>query len=473
MKSEIESYSGKIGDDDYEAYLNKVKEYNALVDAYNKDIAAYNAAVDAYNEAVDNYNSTKDTEDITNGSTETGTADWGNIKYDSTLTHIDVKYSAASTKDKEIIDNGDGTTSTKYTDTVTGYTVTGIYPTSDSKSYGVKYTTNGVTKTHNLSKSSDEFSSTKRNLSFKGDSVTVSFYMTVEDSEGKETGMVIQLDPTSVYPEGTYYNGSKAGNLARYMDSEGNSIPTVTIDGQKYYDISGMSVFVVSTMTCDGFKWETKSGKTQGKPNGLDLVLSLQTLFDIHKGATEKTLAFLSYESQLKANAELGEEPTAPTEPDKVGEPDEPKAPEAPEEVKEPTKPTEPKFDLEEPGYVEEPTAPIRPTFDLQDPGYIEEPTAPTMPVFDKTAPTEPTLLGMLENVDRLDQLAEYEQTTVVIPGEDEPEEEEPVEEEPEEEADDALPQTGQNWAAAALLALGGMFVTAAGWIRRKSEENA
>ena len=55
---------------------------------------------------------------------------------------------------------------------------------------------------------------------------------------------------------------------------------------------------------------------------------------------------------------------------------------------------------------------------------------------------------------------------------EEEPEEE-PVEEEPEEEADDALPQTGQNWAATALLALGGMFVTAAGWIRRKSEENA
>ena len=48
-----------------------------------------------------------------------------------------------------------------------------------------------------------------------------------------------------------------------------------------------------------------------------------------------------------------------------------------------------------------------------------------------------------------------------------------PTEEEPEEEADDALPQTGQNWAATALLALGGMFVTAAGWIRRKSEENA
>ena len=465
MKSEIESYSGKIGDEDYDDYLNKVKEYNTLVDEYNKDIQAYNAAVDTYNSAVDNYNSTKDTEDITNGSTETGTADWGNIKTDSKLTHIDVKYSAASTKTVETVKDEEGNIiSTEYTDTVTGYTVTGIYPTSDSKSYGVNYTSNGIQKTHSLQKSRDEFTSIRRNLSFKGDSVTVSFYMTVEDSAGKETGLTIQLDPSSVYPKGTYYNGSNAGNLARYKDSEGNSIPTVTIDGKKYYDISGMSVFVVSTMTCDGFRWETKSGKTQGKPNGLDLVLSLQTLFDIHKAASEKTLAFLSYESQLKANAELGDEPKFDMpEPDKVGEPTEPTAPEKPDEVEKPTAPTAPELTVTEPDKVGKPTPPTAPTApnaptEVKNPG-----DAPTMPVFDKTAPTAPTLLGMLENVERLDQLTEYEQTTVVIPGE----------EEPEEEADDALPQTGQNWAAAALLALGGMFVTAAGWIRRKSEENA
>ena len=304
--------------------------------------------------------------------------------------------------------------------------------------------------------------------------------MVVQDSEGKETGLVVNLDPTSVYPEGTFYRGSNYRNLANYRDSDGNKIPTATIDGKTYYDISGMSIFVVSAMTCDGFNWN----KSKNKADGLDLVLSLQTLFDIHKQATEKTLAFLSLEGKLKANDTLDDEPTfTQTPPTEVPEPTAPTAPKAPTEVKDPGRaPEEPGAPIA-PDKVAEPTAPTAPTAP-KAPTEVKNPgDAPIKPVFDKTEPTAPTMLAMLENVSALDKLTEYEEVTVEIPDEEEPveedpAEEEPVEEEPEEEAeaeseDDALPQTGQDWATVALLALGGMFVTAIGWIRRKLEEHA
>ena len=451
LKAEIEAYTGKIGDSDYDAYLEKVKQYNAAVDEYNKKITAYNAAVTTYNAAVNDYNANKDTTDSSNIGSETGTADWGNINGYETLSHIDVKYSAASTKTVETVTDEDGNIiSTEYTDTVTGDTVTGVYPTSDTTSskFGVKYFSNGTERIASLSKKNDEFSSNSHSLSFNGNSDTISFYMVVQDSEGKQTGLVVNLDPTSVYPEGTFYRGSNYLNLADYRDSKGNKIPTVTIDGETYYNISGMSIFVVSAMTCDAFGWSKNpwkpSGQAAGRADGLDLVLSLQTLFDIHKAASEKTLAFLSLEGKLKANDTLDDEPTFTQTP-----------------------PTE----------VPEPTAPTAPT-EVKNPG-----DAPIKPVFDKTEPTAPTMLAMLENVSALDKLTEYEEVTVEIPDEEEPTEEdpteeEPVEEEPEEEAeaeseDDALPQTGQDWATVALLALGGMFVTAIGWIRRKLEEHA
>ena len=147
LKAKIEAYTGKIGDSDYGAYLQMVKDYNAAVDEYNKKITAYNAAVTTYNAAVNDYNANKDTTDSSTIGSETGTADWGNINGYETLSHIDVKYSAASTKKVETVTDGDGNViSTKYTDTVTGYTVTGVYPTSDTTSkFGVQYTSNGVT----------------------------------------------------------------------------------------------------------------------------------------------------------------------------------------------------------------------------------------------------------------------------------------------------------------------------------------
>lgn len=74
------------------------------------------------------------------------------------------------------------------------------------------------------------------------------------------------------------------------------SLPTVTIDKETYYDISGQSVFVISALTCDGmgFGWDYNSLTLS--PNGLDLVLNMQTLIEIHKAGNAQKLGYVNLE---------------------------------------------------------------------------------------------------------------------------------------------------------------------------------
>ena len=186
---------------------------------------------------------------------------------------------------------------------------------------------------------------------------TVSFYVTLDD--GEEThGINVNLNAGSVYAKGSYYKakydyeGNETDYLHYYEDSKGGKIPVVWIENEngvkeKYYDISGRSVYLISALTCDGMQIN-KDGDLN--PDGLDLILNLQTMIEIHQSENAKKVSYLNYEKGKTAQAEEpgepGDAPKAPTEPTApnfVPEPDEapkePEAPKAPEFVPSPMRP--------------------------------------------------------------------------------------------------------------------------------------
>ena len=188
-------------------------------------------------------------------------------------------------------------------------------------------------------------------LDLNKDSSAISFYIVMKNDAGETTGFNVSLDATKVYPDGTYYGGNKAYSLENYRDSEHpDGLTKITKDGQTYYDIGGLSIYAVSAMTCDRFFWgaedaqkyekdnnnwyvskdncdtrlqyETKDDYRNGNymtdadgnplllsPNGLDLVLNLDTLISLAQQNNIKTLKYLGYEQYLtpKKMEELAE----------------------------------------------------------------------------------------------------------------------------------------------------------------------
>ena len=416
----LENHEGKdaeLGSEAYNQYLEAVKIYNQNVQEHNALITAYNEAVKTYNDAVKAFNDKQDanagTSTSTGSQTGTGTADWGNVNIKNKyLNHIDVKYTAAVAKDKTVDADGSETSN----ESATQYTVVGVYVDEAAakaheeakknpryneekdgiKYYGVSYKNNdeSSTQTHSIQKdaANHEFGNPSHTGAWMNPGEGhISFYMTLQNGTTTQ-GIQVTMDANSVYPDGTYYHAASDDRLDLYVDSNGHKLQTVTIDGVEYYDISGQSVFVISALTCDGM---TEKGHWEGygmnrkwvvdslTPNGLDLVVNVETLISITQANHAQNIKYLDLElgktAQAEEPADPGEAPVAPTfdkeEPDVVKNPGE--APEAPT------------FDKEEPDVVKNPgEAPEAPTFDKEEPDVVKNPgEAPEAPTFDETEP--------------------------------------------------------------------------------------
>ena len=117
------------------------------------------------------------------------------------------------------------------------------------------------------------------------------------DEETKEEyGITVNMDAASTYPPGTYYKAIGTDKLSSFRDSDGKALQTVWIDNEEYFDISGQSVFVISALTCDGMsQWGWNGTGLTLNPNGLDLVLNMQTLIEIHKAGNAQKLGYVNY----------------------------------------------------------------------------------------------------------------------------------------------------------------------------------
>lgn len=317
----------ELGSDTYAAYLADIQQYNTDIETYNSKAAAYNQAVETYNEAVDTYNQNKDDASTSaESSTDTGTADWGNINLESkestkpgrpngnnassevSFGHVDVKYTAAVAKDKTETTDANGQTSTTYTDASAAYTVVGVYASEDAakanpNSYAVNYQNDNDSSvgTQSLEKQSYEFKGHNTNLD--PEEGRISFYVTLRNNETNQIqGITVNLDDTDVYPAGTYYANAAGDHnqLANFVNSKGDPLPTKVIDGVTYYDISGQSVFVISTLACNG----ARNNNGEISPDGLDLVLNVNTLIEISKADHASKLGHMTFEYGLTAQAE-------------------------------------------------------------------------------------------------------------------------------------------------------------------------
>ena len=425
--TKLANHAGKgadLGSDEYAAYLEAVTEYNKKVDAFNVKVAAYNAAVAAYNEAVDTYNQNKPTDSSSSTGIGTATsnkkADWGNIKTQGeTVGHIDVKYNAAASKD---VTYEDGKPS--YSTSVAGYEVTGVYSSEAAAKenpdvYGVSYQESSTNTTVNTQKMNPyggyEFHAGNVNgIRLDMASGKISFYATLEGEDGTED-ITVNLDANSVYADGSYYAVSNGGFLGdyRFGENKDQKLEIETIDGVQYYNISGHSVYVISALTCDGMT-KYNSGYGYGRttvldPWGLDLVLNMQTMIEIHQSASAQKVGYLSYEMGKTAQADApdapGTEPTPPV-------------------VQKPGDAPEIEFPTVEPNPGPAPGAPVvqkpgdAPSIDI--PGLEPEPgPAPGVPVVQEpgnapNAPTAPTPVHRLEPVGKLDYL--HEKVEIVVP---------------------------------------------------------
>ena len=372
----LEAHAGKkaaLGSDAYDAYLNAVEAYNEKVDGFNADVEAYNAAVEAYNAAVEAYNQAQ--EKLPDGSTTgngyaTGEADWGNIQItqkdwwgnetNKTLNHIHVKYDAAASKDK----NSDGS----YSENVTGYDVTGVYANekkaqTNPDGYGVTYDNDGPTgsalpaeELMYKDETYNEFGANTfgGNVRIDPEKGTVSFYVTLKDDEGKLHDINVDLNSGSTYAEGSYYKAETGidrrtgeliftDTLASYCDSEGNQLERKQIDGEWYYNISGQSVYVISALTCEGTS--ASGGKINiSNISGLDLVLNLQTMIEIHQAENAEKINYVGFEKGKTAQIDA---PDPVEEPGEFDNPmTEPKAPDPITPVENPGEFTEPEPEL-------------------------------------------------------------------------------------------------------------------------------
>jgi len=361
-----------LGENTDAGYLERVQAYNKLVDEYNKLIDTYSDQITNYNNVIKRYNDYKDelSASVTNissmGNLDESLAFKQFYNKGTKLDHMDVKTAAASHTDAagKIMQDE--------------YTVVGVYRNEqdkkDGKNMGISYVYwdaaagKYVTRSYDLKKRTDaadesEFTrytndESAKNLNIDWNNSSIQFYVELKDKNGNISGFTVDLNSSVTYPERTYYlddsaywemngngawdyRGTKAYSLKKYRDkTHQNGLNVVEIDGKRYYDISGLSVYAVSAMTCDRFFWdETEAGNYDGngwwsgdtrllypdektytesrayekdkdgngilrKANGLDLVLDVNTLISI---AQRDNLTCLKYREYLEKIA-----PTAP-----------------------------------------------------------------------------------------------------------------------------------------------------------------
>lgn len=120
--------------------------------------------------------------------------------------------------------------------------------------------------------------SSKNQSSVSVNSLTDSIAISVELSDGTTLNSTLTKD--AKYPVGTKYNGDGKEKLKTYLG--------VDPDKNGYYDISDMSIFLVSAIACNGSSVER--GKLT-KTDGLDLVLNVGTLittdYSLHLSGTK------------------------------------------------------------------------------------------------------------------------------------------------------------------------------------------
>ena len=423
----LEAHAGKdaaLGSAAYAAYLQAVEAYNEKVASFNADVEAYNVAVEVYNAAVDTYNANKPADSSNSSTSEnqsTATADWGNFKNKAlSFNHLDVRYHAAAVMD-QIEDTNTG--EVRYSDSVSKYDVVGVYfdqeaAEEDADSFGINYTnTRGQNVEYDMVKDDehDEFCTASTNHRGEIDrtdasankNTVVTFYATLDDGSGQLQGISIRLDANSVYAEKSYYKYDPADHLHEYKDSDGNHLKTVTIDGEKYYDISGQSVFLISALACDGYEYRL---------GGLDLILNMQTIIEIYQAENAEKISYIGFEKGKTAQIEA---PDPVEDPGEFTNPmPEPKEPDPLTPVADPGEFTEqaPELDLPDaPPPVTDPGAFTQkaPELDLPDaPNPVTNPGT-----FDKTAPTAPTPTERLNHVELLNKL----EAKVIIEIEDPP----------------------------------------------------
>lgn len=310
-------------------YQDAVEAYNKAVKEYNAEVKTYAGQVDTYNKAVQSWNA--DREEITDSTesqgTEKGEADWGNIEGQNNLTHVDVRFDGAKTQTATKDENGN----VSYSEALQGYKVTGVYTTKEdaekeNRKYGVNYTQDNkkdpqgeidMEKSYTID--GGEFRDPDQREHLNAESLKLTFWITVKNDKGEKEILSVSLDQNDVYSEGTYYEVTKESKKAfehyektnpdESGEEDKNGIPIVEIGGKKYYDLSGQSVFVVSAMTCGSFEWDEEghldwsefpnpwvSEGYTGNAAGLDLILSTQTIVDIHKKDAASTLQYFTQE---------------------------------------------------------------------------------------------------------------------------------------------------------------------------------
>lgn len=330
-KSEMENLKAemeKLTSEDA-GYQDAVKAYNEAVKAYNAEVETYAGQVKTYNEAVNSWNA--DREEITDSTesqgTEKGEADWGNIEGQNHLTHVDVRFDGAKTQTATKDENGN----VSYSEALQGYKVTGVYTKkedaeNENRKYGVNYTQDNkkdpqgiidMEKSYTID--GGEFRDPDQKEHLNAESLKLTFWITVKNDKGEKEILSVSLDQNDVYSEGTYYEVTEESKKAfehyektnpdESGEEDKNGIPIEEIGGKKYYNLSGQSVFVVSAMTCGSFEWDEEgypdwsefppqwvSEGYTGNAAGLDLILSTQTIVDIHKKDAASTLQYFTQE---------------------------------------------------------------------------------------------------------------------------------------------------------------------------------
>ena len=316
----LEDHSGKnadLGSAEYAAYLEAVEIFNHDVDEFNDWVKnTYNQAVTDYNAKVDTFNNgLTDEEGESSFEQATGTANWYNFADKNfVFKHIDVRYEAAVVKDKYVDDQGNET----YSDSTSGYEILGVYydqaaMEENPNQFGVRYVdTNKDTIDYTMMKDNehDEFCTdetinygygyvtvNRSNANANKDTV-VTFYAKLKDSKGEIKYISVEMDKNSVYAENSYFKYDAADALDDIVIN-GKSLQPVEIGDERYYDVSGLPVFLVSALTCDGYDedYPPAHGHYYGSyMGGLDLVLNLETMIEIHQSERAQKLGFKGYE---------------------------------------------------------------------------------------------------------------------------------------------------------------------------------
>ena len=298
LQNEIDGLSGS------ERY-QKINEYNTLVSQYNKQVGIYNTKAGDYNKKVDS-SSASGNAPIEAGVPGEGEADWGNVVGND-------KYNG-SDKNQHTIKNLD------YIDVrktgTDGSQITGVYANRGDKNLGLKYTNakgSGEWIEQALEdadskggpKSGGEFEHPNqggddRKDVFDATQSEIQFVVAIKKEDAEQDIQIdVKIGPNTCYAVGTRYYASaeNAHKLAGYENTNREKIPQQTDEnGEIYYDLSGMSVYVVSAIlsdkhngeNADSFQWDKKNAE------GLELLLDTETILKEYQKQNAQKLSYIT-----------------------------------------------------------------------------------------------------------------------------------------------------------------------------------